>query len=588
MDLGQFHFLRPWALSLLFLAVLILYWQPKNLFKRSAWSKVVDEHLLKHLTKAKNEWRNYYLPIFIACLSLAMAGPSWQKLPQNQDQVLKPLIILLDMSEHMLSSDLSPSRLKRALYKLEDFFAAQKGREMAIISFAGDAHVLSPLSLDHKTLLSLSKYLEPSIMPVPGANLEKALIEADKMAKESELLLITSTNLDDSPSSIKSILEKNSRKLIIWTFATKAGAPLLDKNGRFAQNSQTQIKLSTLQKSWLEKMEESSLVRVVPLSSDGQDIEKIGSMLPLTSIQASKTIFGAYDEWQDMGPYFLLLALIVFLLASFVKGSQWLSLCFLLIIFPKEVKAFGLKDFFLRDAQIAHQALLENNFEKAASLYEDSFAKGTALFKAQKYEEAAKFLAKAPGAEAKYNLGNSLAHLNKVEEAIEAYDEALKLDPTHEDAKHNKEVLEKLKAEQEKQSQENQQKNDEKNNDEKKEGEQKSSDEKNKQEQSQENNKKGENKNEDSNNEQKSESSKDSKKRGEEEQKKTETKKLEKAEEEGQGQKQIQKAESSPEERPKLDPKTQYIFDQLEQPQNQNLYLKQKFRYESEKQARER
>ena len=59
------------------------------------------------------------------------------------------------------------------------------------------------------------------------------------------------------------------------------------------------------------------------------------------------------------------------------------------------------------------------------------------------FEASATTLASVDSADGQYNRGNALAKAGKVEPAIEAYDRALTLNPAHEDARFNRDLLKK-------------------------------------------------------------------------------------------------------------------------------------------------
>src|SRR5690606_40873225 len=73
------------------------------------------------------------------------------------------------------------------------------------------------------------------------------------------------------------------------------------------------------------------------------------------------------------------------------------------------------------------------------------------------YESAAQSYAQSDTAQAHYNRGNALAKAGKLDEAIKAYDEALRRQPDFEDAEANRALVEALKQQQEQQQQQDQQ-----------------------------------------------------------------------------------------------------------------------------------
>jgi tetratricopeptide (TPR) repeat protein len=104
---------------------------------------------------------------------------------------------------------------------------------------------------------------------------------------------------------------------------------------------------------------------------------------------------------------------------------------------------------------------------------EATFNIGDALYKQKKFEDAGKqFVENASQvsepekkAASLYNLGNSLLEANKVQESIEAYKNALKLDPSNMEAKYNLGYAQNLlkQQQQQQQQQQNNQKNQDKN-----------------------------------------------------------------------------------------------------------------------------
>lgn len=123
-------------------------------------------------------------------------------------------------------------------------------------------------------------------------------------------------------------------------------------------------------------------------------------------------------------------------------------------------------------AEVDYRKSLEKN--NAKTTHTASFNLGDALFKQGRYEEAATQFEQIGKtgtdnnlkSNAFYNMGNSLLKAKKIPESIEAYKNALRLNPNNADAKYNLAYARKLKEqeqEQEQQQQDQQQQNQDQN-----------------------------------------------------------------------------------------------------------------------------
>ena len=185
-----FHLIRPAALLLLVPLIYlgtVLYRKNKPLH---AWSLVCDAHLLPYLLHnnalTPQTKKGHALRLVIAGLMiLALSGPSMFHLFVPHYEPIRPQIILLDLSENMLKTDLKPTRLSRAKFKLHDLFKQKNTGLMGLIAYTEEPFVASPLTHDTKTIASLLDDLKPDIMPIDGSNLQAALVEAATLIKQS-------------------------------------------------------------------------------------------------------------------------------------------------------------------------------------------------------------------------------------------------------------------------------------------------------------------------------------------------------------------------------------------------------------------
>jgi len=161
-------------------------------------------------------------------------------------------------------------------------------------------------------------------------------------------------------------------------------------------------------------------------------------------------------RFRDRGPW-LLLALLPLVAFGFRRG--WLMLLpLMLIAHSRPVSAFSWRDMWHRPDQQARAELDAGHAKQAQTLARDPALRGAAAYRAADFDAAAQDFASRSDAEAAYNRGNALAKQKQYEQAIAAYDQALRIEPGMEDALANqKAVQDWLKQQQQNQQQQNQQ-----------------------------------------------------------------------------------------------------------------------------------
>jgi Ca-activated chloride channel family protein len=120
-----------------------------------------------------------------------------------------------------------------------------------------------------------------------------------------------------------------------------------------------------------------------------------------------------------------------------------------------ETFAFNFQNLWITKDQEAASLMKKGKYAEAQSLFENLSWQAVAAYRAEDYKQAAKQFADLQTEEGFYNLGNALAKLGKLEQAIEAYDKTLAINPEHQDAKFNKELVKKLLENQPPQQNEN-------------------------------------------------------------------------------------------------------------------------------------
>ncbi|MCC5791381.1 MAG: VWA domain-containing protein [Legionellaceae bacterium] len=187
--MADWHLLRPLCLWAFIPLGLLLWMLWRKRHTGTSWDGVCDTHLLPHLLQPGTEGQRYgallWLFVAIGLLIIGWSGPTWNKLPVPTFARIKPHVLLLDMSQAMAETDVSPSRLERAKFLIQDILAHRDAGQFALIAYTSEPFVVAPLTEDGNTIAALLSSLTLTIMPVGGSRLSPALQEARQLLRQA-------------------------------------------------------------------------------------------------------------------------------------------------------------------------------------------------------------------------------------------------------------------------------------------------------------------------------------------------------------------------------------------------------------------
>jgi len=467
MDTLPLHFIRPLWLALVPVAVILpLVW--RRLRRPSGdWSKVCDTHLLRWLSVGKAAARPSRSGPWLAGLvwllaAIALAGPSWQKLPDSAFTSRDARVLILDLSLSMLSEDLKPNRLAQAHFRLSDMLEATTEGQTGLVSYAGDAFVVSPLTSDTNTIRNMLPALRPDVIPVSGSRPDRALELAAELLKRSgmargEILLISDSG-SRAAANVAAKLAKQGIFTSVLAVGTVQGAPIPSGEG-FVSDSNGNIVVARLERDALQAIASAGGGRYSELTAGSATIS------PWAAVEGSE--FSRKDDalgerWKDAGPW-LLLVLLPLVAFSFRRGLLFVMPLLVLpgLLLSTDAKAGLWDDLWATRDQQAQAALRDERAADAAVLAKNPEIAGEAFYRSGDYVNAGQSWSQTKQGQdltdSHYNRGNSMAQIGEFETAIAAYDAALALNPEMEDAIFNRDLVEQMKQQQEQQEQQEQQ-----------------------------------------------------------------------------------------------------------------------------------
>ncbi|MBP57538.1 MULTISPECIES: vWA domain-containing protein [Idiomarina] len=456
--MSEFHLLRPWWLLAL-IPVGLLYWRfIYSQVHQAGWHQWLPGHLSKVLVKSGSKpslWPVHRFLIIGILATLALSGPTWERLPQPVYQLESGQVVIMDMSPSLLADDISPDRLTRMKYKAIDLVRAGLDGDTGLIAYADDAFIISPLTADNRNLMNLIPSLSPEIMPAAGSEPLLALQLADELLRnagypQGDIYWLTDGITSRDLNPLSSYLRSIEHRVSILAVGTEEGAAIRDSSGRLLKEN-NQVIIAKTYPSRLEDLASITGGAFSSVTADNRDIEKLINQPPLTREGKDSEDQQQGDAWRDMGPYVALFILPIMLLnwrRSGLFSPIMLTMLLPLVSFSPELHAAQeptLEKYFLNQEQRAQRFYQQEQYEQAANLSKDPLRQGSALYRNGDYEAAADVFAQHSSPEAQYNLGNALAQQQQYDAAIAAYEKALEKRPDWSEAVENKQLVEQLK-----------------------------------------------------------------------------------------------------------------------------------------------
>lgn len=422
--LAALHFLRPqWLWALLALPPLAAWWLAQRR-RAGIWRAHVDAHLLPHLVEQGVVRRGAgaiaLRLLAVALAVLALAGPSWRQGEAPVQPSAGALVVAFDLSDAMLAPDLPPSRLLQARAWLDSFLRSRDG-EVGLVAFSDDAYTVAPLTDDAANVAIFIDALAPDVMPVDGHRPERAIHAAMALLAQAghpsgDILLVTHAADAAAEGAAARALGAGFRVSVLG-LGRPAGASYRARDGS--------LRPSRLDATSLQRVAAAGGGRYATLASGMPGLELPADPDP-SATRAGAHATGSTQAWRDEG-YWLLIPLLLLGLFAFRRGSALVALTACLLVPVPALRAAEPPDgtAWRRPDQVEHARMRE----------------GLDAYRAGRLDEAERTWRALPGAEAAYNRGNALARAGRLEQAIAAYDEALRQQPGMEDAIANRAVV---------------------------------------------------------------------------------------------------------------------------------------------------
>ncbi len=491
-----------WGLLLIPLLIALFVRSERRGLKRL--QEFVSARLLPQLAGTVNRPRRmirFALQLLgLALAIVSLAQPRWGYTFEDVKRKGLDLLIAVDTSRSMLSNDVQPNRLDRVKLAIQDLIGQLQGDRVGLIAFAGRAFLQAPLTIDYDAVVEALSDLDTKTIPEGGTNISSAITLATqsfgKSAMGNRALVIFTDGEELSGDALKTAKEAANAGVRIFTVGvgTPQGSliPVTGDDGQtaFVKDASGQVVKSKLDDKRLREIAQATGGFYLHLENGPRSMQQIQNE-GLAKMQAaemdvrlSRRSIERY-EW-PLGAALMALALSILIperkrarerapaVAPVRKAAHGVAgataratamVALLMMFLPSSVFATapGLDAYRsgkFEDAYGQFQQTLKTHPESRA---EDKlqFDSGAAAYKLKDYSKAMEsfsqaLLSRDIGLQSKghYNLGNTLYQRGEAQKsddkklsdwtnALDHYEQTLKLEPQNKEAKDNYDYVKK-------------------------------------------------------------------------------------------------------------------------------------------------
>ena len=454
-----------------------------------------DPELVRQLMPDVSRFR----PLVKFCLLLAalsllivtLARPQFGTKISHEKRTGIETIIAMDISNSMLAEDVTPSRLDRSKMMVENLVDHFTNDKIGLIVFAGDAFIQLPITSDYVSAKMFLSNIDPSMISVQGTDIAKAIDMASHSFTQQEGIgkaIIVITDGEDHEGgaleAAKNAKEKGLRVYVLGV-GSPQGAPIPTGDGNYMKDQTGQTVMTGLNEEMCRQIAEAGGGAYIHVENNSSAQDQLDAELDkLAKKETESTIYSDYDEQFQAVAIIVLLLLILETclleaknpvlknISLFKRKKVATVICLLLTATTlmaqgdRQLVRQGNKQFRAgnnKEAEVSYRKAVEKNPRNPQACYN----LGNALMQQQKdsaavaqFETAAK-LETNPirRAQAYHNMGVVCQGKRMYGEAIEAYKEALRNNPTDDETRYNLTLCKRQQKQQQDQQKQQQDKN---------------------------------------------------------------------------------------------------------------------------------
>jgi len=325
--------------GLLLIPAFILFFIVVSRWKAKAVKSLGDRGVVNQMipdVSFSRPWLKFILfTVAYGLLVIGAADPQLGSRMEEEKRKSADLMILLDVSNSMLSQDLAPNRLESAKRALAQLIDNLHGDRIGLIVFAGDAYVQMPITTDYSAAKLFLNTINTNMVPTQGtaigAAIDLGMKSFDfKNGTGKAMIIITDgeNHEDDAVAAAKNATDKDVTVHVIG-IGSPEGAPIpIYRNGK-----QEGFHTDSTGKTVVSKLDEN-MGKEIAAAGNGAYVRATNAnsglgivMAQIDKIQRKTVDSKSFKDFEDRFQFFLGIAFLLLVVEFFISNrkSQRLS-----------------------------------------------------------------------------------------------------------------------------------------------------------------------------------------------------------------------------------------------------------------------
>jgi len=325
-----------WGLAVLpvfiFIYILVNAWKKRSL--AALGDKKVVSMMIPQVSFSRPRLKFILFMVAYALMIFGIADPQIGSKIEEEKKKGADLMILLDVSNSMLSPDMAPNRLENAKQAIAQLIDKLHNDRIGIIVFAGEAYVQLPVTTDYSAAKLFLNTINTGMVPTQGtaigAAIDLGMKSFDfKNGTGKAMIIITDgeNHEDDAVASAKAAADKDVMVNVIG-MGSEEGSPIpIFENGKqvgFHTDSAGHTVISKLNEDMCKEITAAGNGAYVRATNANAGLNIV--MAQISKVQRKTYSSKNFKDFEDRFQFFLGFAFLLLIIEFFISNRKSLRL----------------------------------------------------------------------------------------------------------------------------------------------------------------------------------------------------------------------------------------------------------------------